>query len=175
MGAGSDFVMRRARPEDAAAMVEIYRPFIEQSCVSFEVEVPDPVEFASRIAKAQEAHEWLVAEDHRGLLGYAYGGKHRERAAYRFTAEVSAYVSDQAQGLGVGRSLYQALFRSLAELGYRNVVAGVTLPNDKSVAFHLSMGFALVGTYHSVGFKFEQWRDVAWYERKLDDGPPLNL
>jgi L-amino acid N-acyltransferase YncA len=174
MKADSDYVIRGARAEDAAAMVEIYRPFIEQSCVSFEVEVPLPEEFAARVNNAQDEHDWLVAENAQGLLGYAYGSKHRGRAAYQYTAEVSAYVSDQAQGIGVGRALYESLFRRLKELGYCNVVAGITLPNDKSTAFHLSMGFTLVGTYHGVGFKFEQWRDVAWYERKLRSGPPPN-
>jgi phosphinothricin acetyltransferase len=168
----SDLHIRPAVAADADAMVEIYRPHIEQSWASFELVTPTAAEMAARIAAAQERHEWLVAEASGEVLGYAYGGTHRAREAYRFTVEVSAYVAAAAQARGVGARLYERLFCRLAELGYCNAVAGVTLPNDASVAFHERLGFTPVGVYHRVGFKFGEWRDVAWYERQLREGPP---
>ncbi|MGC6487318.1 MAG: GNAT family N-acetyltransferase [Planctomycetota bacterium] len=168
----ADVTIRAARAQDAAAMVEIYRPHVEQSWASFELATPTADELAARVRRAQERHAWLVAEAAGAVLGYAYGGTHRARAAYRYTVEVSAYLAAHAQGQGVGARLYERLFERLRELGYCNAVAGVTLPNDASVAFHERCGFTPVGVYHRVGFKFGAWRDVAWYERPLRDGPP---
>ncbi len=153
-------------------MVEIYRPHVEDSWASFELVTPTAEEIAARVARAQERHDWLVADAFGEVLGYAYGGAHRAREAYRFTVEVSAYLAAGAQGRGVGAQLYERLFDRLAELGYCNAVAGVTLPNDMSVAFHERLGFTPVGVYHRIGYKFGAWRDVAWYERALRDGPP---
>ncbi|MFK7739708.1 MAG: N-acetyltransferase family protein [Planctomycetota bacterium] len=167
--------IRPARESDVPDLIEIYRPFIEQATTSFELEVPSVAEFAQRVAASQERHAWLVAEDDAGILGYAYGGAHRSREAYRYTAEVSAYLADRARGKGLGAQLYERLFVRLNELGYCNAVAGVTLPNDPSVAFHERMGFTSVGVYRRIGFKFGRWCDVAWYERPLREGDPDRL
>ncbi|MEC7724022.1 MAG: GNAT family N-acetyltransferase [Planctomycetota bacterium] len=164
--------IRPARAAYAAAMVEIYRPHIEGSWASFELVTPTAAEMAARVAKAQERHDWLVAAAGDEVLGYAYGVTHRARAAYRFTVEVSAYLGASVQGRGVGKQLYERLFERLAELGYCNAVAGVTLPNDQSVAFHERLGFTPIGVFRRIGYKFGAWRDVAWYERPLRDGPP---
>ncbi|MEC8652597.1 MAG: GNAT family N-acetyltransferase [Planctomycetota bacterium] len=164
--------IRPARAADAAAMVEIYRPHIEGSWASCELVTPTAAEMAARVAKAQERHDWLVAAAGDEVLGYAYGVTHRARAAYRFTVEVSAYLGASVQGRGVGKQLYERLFERLAELGYCNAVAGVTLPNDQSVAFHERLGFTPIGVFRRIGYKFGAWRDVAWYERPLRDGPP---
>lgn len=164
--------IRPARAADAAAMVEIYRPHIEGSWASFELVTPTAAEMAARVAKAQERHDWLVAAAGDEVLGYAYGVTHRAREAYRFTVEVSAYLGASVQGRGVGKQLYERLFERLAELGYCNAVAGVTLPNDQSVAFHERLGFTPIGVFRRIGYKFGAWRDVAWYERPLRDGLP---
>ena len=168
----ADLLIRPACADDAAAMVEIYRPHVEETCVSFELVAPTVDEFAQRVNKAQQRHDWLVAEADGTVLGYAYGVTHRAREAYRYTVEVSAYVREDAQRGGVGARLYGRLFARLAELGYCNAVAGITMPNDKSVAFHERMGFTHIGVYHRIGYKFDSWRDVSWYERSLRDGPP---
>ena len=169
---GAPFELRQARAGDAAAMVPIYRPFVEQSWVSFELETPDAAEFARRIASAQARHDWLVAERAGQVLGYAYGCAHRAREAYRYTVEVSAYLRSDVQGQGIGRALYERLFERLRGLGFCNAVAGITMPNDQSVAFHERLGFERIGVYHRIGFKMGEWRDVAWYERPLRHGPP---
>jgi len=166
--------IRRAEARDAAQMVAIYRPFVEHTVVSFEVTVPDEAEFADRIAAVVKTHEWLVAELDGSVVGYAYGGKHRSREAYRFSTEVSAYIAEGHRGRGIARQLYERLFERLAARGYCNALAGIALPNDASIAFHTSLGFARVGVYHGVGFKHDQWHDVAWYERRLREGPPAS-
>lgn len=166
--------IRRAHAADAAQMVAIYRPFVERTVVSFEVTVPDVAEFADRIATVVQTHEWLVAESQGAVVGYAYGGKHRAREAYRFSTEVSAYVADGHRGRGIAKQLYERLFERLAALGYCNALAGIALPNEASIAFHTSLGFTQVGIYRGVGFKHDQWHDVAWYERRLREGPPIS-
>jgi phosphinothricin acetyltransferase len=96
---------------------------------------------------------------------------HRERAAYRWSAEVSAYVHADAQRQGIGRLLYEALLEELARKGFCNALAGIALPNDASVAFHRSLGFEPVGVFKAVGRKFDAWHDVSWLQRRLRDAP----
>jgi phosphinothricin acetyltransferase len=121
-------------------------------------------------ARIRKAHVWLVAERNGGVVGYAYGGPHRERAAYNWTVEVSAYVDRDAQRSGVGRRLYTELFDRLKQGGYRLLVAGITLPNEASVGIHEALGFERVGVYKNIGFKNGQWYDVGWWQ--LDLGEP---
>ena len=163
--------MRPAVAADAAALLAIYRPFVETTAVSFETVAPSVDEFAARIAKAIAGWQWLVAERDGRCIGYAYGGLHRERAAYRWSAEVSAYVHQDYQRLGVGRALYMLLFDELAQKGYCSAYAGITLPNEASIALHRSVGFEPIGVFKAVGRKFGKWHDVAWYQRLLRDSP----
>ena len=165
--------IRSATEADAAALLAIYRPFVETSAVSFEMVAPNVEEFAARIAKALAGWQWLVAEREGRCLGYAYGGLHRERLAYRWSAEVSAYVHPSYHRQGVGRALYLRLFEDLTQKGYCNAYAGITLPNDASVALHRGVGFEPVGVFKSAGRKFGKWHDVAWLQRSLRDSPPF--
>ncbi len=165
----SELTIREATTADAAACVEIYAPIVEQTTTSFETEVPAVDEFAKRMRRCIATHAWLVAELDGRIVGYAYGGTHRTRAAYQWSAEVSAYVREGFRRRGVARSLYAELFDRLRERGYCNAFAGITLPNDSSVAMHVAMGFSFIGVYHKIGFKFDQWCDVAWYELRLRD------
>lgn len=118
-------------------------------------------------ARIRKAHVWLVAERDGKVVGYAYGGPHRDRAAYNWTAEVSAYVDRGAQRAGLGRSLYTELFDRLRAKGFRLLVAGITLPNDASVGIHEALGFERVGVYKNIGFKNGQWWDVGWWQLDL--------
>lgn len=160
-------LIRPARDDDVAAMLDIYRPYVENTAVSFEESVPSLDEFAARVRSVAAGWSWLVAEDAARIVGYAYGSSHRERAAYRWSVETSVYVAAAAQRCGVGRRLYEALFARLAAAGYCNAYAGIALPNDASVALHRAVGFVAIGTFPRVGFKFGQWRDVAWFHRPL--------
>lgn len=165
--------IRSATEVDAASLLAIYLPFVESSVISFETVAPTVEEFSARIRKTLESWQWLVAEQGGQCVGYAYGASHRERAAYRWSVEVSAYVEPNHHRQGIGRSLYSKLFADLAQLGFCNAYAGITLPNEASVALHRSVGFAFVGTFAAVGRKFGKWHDVAWFQRRLRDRPPF--
>jgi L-amino acid N-acyltransferase YncA len=166
-----DLVVREAAIADVPALLEIYRPFVTETAVSFETDPPTLEEFQARVLAAQTRWSWLVAERDGEVAGYAYGSAFRARAAYRFTAETSAYVGSAHRGFGIARTLYERLFDVLAAKGYANAYAGIALPNDASVAFHEALGFSHVGTFHRAGWKFGRWHDVSWWERRLRDTP----
>lgn len=164
--------IRPASERDAAVLLAIYRTFVETTAVSFETVSPTAEEFAARIVKVSAGWRWLVAERHGRCVGYAYATAHRERSAYRWSVEVSAYVDPAHHRQGVGRALYQQLLGDLTQAGFCNAYAGITLPNEGSVALHRSVGFESIGVFKSVGRKFGQWHDVAWLHRRLRDAPP---
>jgi L-amino acid N-acyltransferase YncA len=161
------FIVRPASRADAPALLAIYRPYVLGTAVSFELVSPTVEEFAARIAKVLPVWQWLVAEREGQCIGYAYGSRHRERPAYRWSVEVSAYVEPGHQRQGIGRTLYLQLFEALADKGFCNAYAGVTLPNEASVALHQAVGFRPIGVFPAVGRKFGTWHDVAWFHRPL--------
>jgi L-amino acid N-acyltransferase YncA len=172
--------IRLAEPADGPRVAEIYRPAVVSFASSFEVDPPDSVEMGRRIAAVTQRTPWLVGEEDGAVLGYAYAGVHRARAAYMWCVEVSAYVDPAAQRSGLGRSLYERLFAILSLQGFQNAYAGITLPNPASVGFHEALGFSMVGTYRRIGYKSGVWHDVRWYERSLgthapDPPPPRPL
>lgn len=160
--------VRQATPEDAAACRDIYAPFVSESWVSFEEEVPSPREMRRRIEGYGASHGWVVAEAEDGsLAGYAYGSPHRLREAYRFSCDVAIYVPQLRARQGVGRALYGALLPVLAEHGMHAAFAGIALPNPASIALHEAVGFTPIGIYREVGWKMGGWRDVGWWQRLL--------
>ena len=172
-------LIRAADPEgDAAACAAIYAPFVTDTAVSFEDAPPSPAAFAERIARLSRTHPYLVADEGGVAVGFAYGSPHRERPSYRWAADVSVYLAEQARGRGIGRALYAALLRQLTDQGMFVACAGITLPNAASVALHESLGFERVGVYRRIGWKAGSWRDVAWYQcplrevAQLDHRPP---
>lgn len=164
--------VRLAQGNDAAAILRIYAPFIKSTAVSFEICVPSEEEMKLRIESYLEHAPWLVYESAGKLLGYAYASKHRAREAYQWTVEVSAYVDGDYRNRGIARVLYSRLFSELKRMNFCLALAGITLPNEASVQFHSALGFVPVGVYRDVGFKFNSWHDVAWYQRRLKSGPP---
>ncbi len=167
-------IIRDAAGADAAACAAIYAPYVNATAITFEAEPPTPDEMRARIADAQRDHAWLVLEDSGRVVGYAYAGTLKARAAYRWSCEVSVYLELGRRRTGAGRALYAALFDRLADRGLRMAVAGMTLPNDASVGLHHALGFQPVGVYRRIGFKHGAWHDVAWMQRALvaDDAPP---
>ena len=159
--------VRDASPLDAEACAAIYAPYVTDTAITFEIEPPSATEMALRIADAQATHAWLVLEDEGQVVGYAYAGPMKPRAAYRWSCEVSVYLEFGRRRTGGGRALYEALFERLAERGFRTAVAGMTLPNDASVGLHTSMGFEEIGTYRRIGWKLDGWHDVHWRQRPL--------
>ncbi|WP_329003557.1 GNAT family N-acetyltransferase [Kribbella sp. NBC_00709] len=159
--------VRDASAADAEACAAIYAPYVTGSAITFEIDPPGAPEMAERIAQAQSTHAWLVAEDAGLVVGYAYGGPMKPRAAYRWSCEVSVYLEAGRRRTGAGRALYEALFTRLTHRGYRTAVAGMTLPNPASEGLHKSLGFEPIGTYRNIGWKLDNWHDVAWVQRPL--------
>ena len=159
-----------ADPErDADAVASIYRPAVESSIASFEVVPPDAAEMSRRMAGILARTPWLIMEDGKAPVGYAYAGPHRERPGYRWSVDISVYVAADLHGRGLGRRLYDELLSILRRQGFVNAYAGIALPNPASVALHEGIGMNLVGVYERVGFKFGAWHDVAWYGLRLSD------
>ena len=156
--------VRKSATGDAAAMRAIYAPYVLGSAISFEEDVPSEEDMESR---RKAAHVALVAENRGIIVGYAYGGVHRARPAYRFACDVSVYVDDRHHRQGIGRVLFQALLPELAQSGFHRAYGGIALPNDGSVALHEAFGFRHIGTFDEVGFKFGRWHDVGWWEKRL--------
>jgi len=156
--------IRDALPEDAGACAAVYAPYVEQTAITFELEPPSTRQMGERIAAAQRMHAWLVLEDGGRVVGYAYGGTFNQRAAYRWACEVSVYLEMGRRRTGAGRALYEALLPRLAARGYTTAIAGMTLPNEASLALHRRMGFETVGTYRDIGYKLGHWHDVAWMQ-----------
>jgi L-amino acid N-acyltransferase YncA len=171
------FTVRDATDDDAGACAAIYAPFVVGTTVSFETEPPSVDEMAGRIEKARRTHAWVVLEDGDRVVGYAYAGPVKERAAYDWSCEVSVYLEQGSGGRGGGRLLYEALFDRLAARGYRRAIAGMTQPNEASAALHRALGFEPIGVQRRIGWKHGAWCDVAWAQRDLgqDDGPPVPL
>lgn len=172
--------IRPVSDSDAEQIAMIYAPYVRDTAISFELDPPPADEMRARIAKTIESHPWLVCADDARVLGYAYAGKHRDRAAYRWSIDVSVYVDGAAHGRGIGRALYTALLPLVVAQGYRTAYAGITLPNAASVGLHEAVGFRLLAVYRGVGFKLGAWHDVGWWELELrarDAAPaePLTL
>lgn len=162
--------VRDASRTDAAACAAIYEPYVHDTAVTFELDAPSQTQMAQRVATAQRDYAWLVLEDRGRVVGYAYGGRFNARPAYRWACEVSIYLELGRRRTGGGRALYEALLEKLAGRGFCTALAGMTLPNEASVALHTAMGFEPVGTYRRIGFKLGAWHDVAWMQCRLEQG-----
>lgn len=163
-----DLTLRDACPGDAARVLEIYAPIVRETAISFETTVPSIDELALRIASARERHAWIAAEASSGVLvGYAYATDFRGRAAYARTCESTVYTAASHRARGVGRALMTELLRVLQARGFTSVVAGISLPNDASLALHTALGFSPVGTFEAVGTKFGRSHDVSFLQKMI--------
>jgi L-amino acid N-acyltransferase YncA len=159
--------IRPADPSrDAVCCAAIYRPFVTDGWVSFELDPPSPDEMARRMGEYAAAHAWLIAERDGAVAGYAYGSPHRARAAYSSSCDVAVYVDPAAARSGIGRALYGALLPLLATKCHA-AFAGIALPNEASIGLHEACGFTPLGVYREVGWKMGGWRDVGWWQRLL--------
>lgn len=161
--------IRAATPGDAAAIAAIYAPFVEETPISFEERAPGEEEIVDRITSTLVAYPWLVCERGREVVGYAKAGPLRSMDAYRWTVELTVYVTEDARRSGVATGLYTALLELLDRQGYRSAYAALVVPNPESVAFHERMGFEPVGTFPRVGYTQGSWRDVRWLYRPIED------
>lgn len=169
--------VRYARPEDAGAILNIYAPYVKDTAVTFEYDVPEAEAFAERIRNISNVYPYLVCEAEGGVVAYAYASKHMERAAYGWDVQTSIYAAPGVQGQGLGRRLYGVLLALLRVQGCRNAYAVITVPNAQSVEFHAALGFSMIGVFRRTGYKLGRWHDVAWMEQGLGsyDTPPAPL
>ncbi|MEM9740874.1 MAG: N-acetyltransferase family protein [Pseudomonadota bacterium] len=168
----------RANAGDAGAIANIYRPYVEESWISFEGDAPDDNEIARRIESAGDKYPWLVVRNAKGeAAGYAYAGPHRSRYAYRTSVDVAIYMSHAVQGKGLGKRLFGTLLDILTGQNFIMAYGGIAQPNPASMALHSAMGFEEIARYSNVGFKQGAWRDTVWMQRPLAPSriPPADL
>lgn len=168
--------IRAAKPEDAKALLAIYAPYVTETAVTFEYEIPTLEEFEGRICHTLEKYPYLVAEEDGEIIGYAYAGVFKGRPAYDRSAETSIYLRWDRRKKGVGRKLYEALEQALVLQNILNVNACITYIEKEdeyvtknSAQFHEHMGYRLVGKFHACGYKFGRWYDMIWMEKHLGE------
>lgn len=159
--------IRIATEKDIPAMLEIYRPYVEHTTYSFEYEVPSLNTFTQRFYDHTAQFPWLVWDENGTVLGYAYAGAPWERAAYRWCAEVSIYLSPKIQGRGIGRALYERLEQILRSQGYRLAYAVITSENQNSLDFHCHVGYTYRAEFPQCGYKMGKCLGVVWLEKRL--------
>ena len=168
--------IRLAKPSDARSLLDIYAPYVENTAITFEYEVPTIEDFAIRIEKTLEKYPYLVAEEDGVVLGYAYASTYYARAAYDWAVELYVYVSQDARGKGVGSKLYDALEDLLDQMGYVHFLACISLPNEASLALHRKRGYQQVAHFPKIGYKFNRWHDIVWLQKSLDkEARPIKL
>lgn len=168
--------IRTATERDAKALLDIYAPYVEQTAITFEYEVPTLTEFRARIRHTLEKYPYLVAEKEGKILGYAYVSPFKERAAYDWAVETSIYVDKTVKRCGVGGKLHNALEEVLKQMGILNMEACIGVPetddeylDHNSMHFHAHLGYRLVGTFKKCGYKYDRWYDMIWMEKLIGE------
>lgn len=177
---GPGRIFRLAKEADAGRLRDIYRPYVTDTAVTFEYDVPSVAEFASRIRHISAQYPYLVCEEGGEIAEYAYLSPFRERAAYDWDVETSVYIEERFQNRGIGSGFYARLLAFAEELGYYNAYGVVTLPNAGSLALHRAFGFEDAGIWHRCGYKLGRWHDVICLERHLgnfdrEPVPPISI
>lgn len=168
--------IRVATVRDVPAILAIYRPYIEQTAITFEYDVPSEDEFRARFLSVSAVGPWLVWEEQGEILGYAYGAPAFERKAYAWCADLSIYLKPSAFGRGIGRALYEKTEALLQAQGYRVLYALVTSANQPSVAFHKALGYRETANFPHCGYKLGKWHGVMWLEKDVgEDTPPTDF
>lgn len=167
-------MIRNAVLSDVPVMLDIYRPYILETAITFEYDVPTQEEFEARFRSITIKYPWLVWEENGTILGYAYASPFQARAAYQWDADMSIYLRQDCRGNGIGRALYLALENSMKQLGYHVLYGVVTSANEVSCRFHEALGYRALATFEQTGFKFGRWYGITWYEKRIRDGIPEN-
>ena len=160
--------IRPATTADAAAICEIYNHYVLTTTISFELEAVSTEEMAQRIVEVSAIFPWLVYEENNELAGYAYLTNWRTRSSYRYSAESTVYLKENYRGKGIGAALYQALIEKSKALSLHSLIGGIALPNNASIALHEKLNFKKVAHFQQVGYKFNQWVDVGYWQLLLE-------
>ena len=178
MSTSDRITIRTARPEDAAALLSIYAPYVEHTAITFEYDVPSPEEFTARVRSTLQKYPYLAAVENGVIVGYAYAGAFHPRAAYGWTAEASIYLAHGCRHQGLGKRLYHALEECLKMQGVLNLNACVAVPEQEdeyltrnSLGFHTHLGFRPVGSFTRCGYKFGRWYNMVWLEKLMGEHP----
>ena len=170
--------IRSATPEDAGRLLEIYAYYVVNTAITFEYDVPTLEEFRARIVQTLAKYPYLVLEEDGVIVGYAYAGVFKNRAAYLYSCETSIYIDRDKRRNGYGRILYEALEEALKAIGIKNLYAciGDPISEDEyltkdSESFHRRLGYTKVGSFHKCGYKFGRWYDMIWMEKFIGDHP----
>lgn len=168
--------IRVATPQDAEVLLAIYAPYVTDTAITFEYEVPSLTEFRERIRHTLERYPYLVMEQDGEILGYAYAGPFKERAAYDWAVETTIYVKQGMKKQGIGRKLYQVLEDTLIRQNILNLNACIGYPTVEdeyltrnSMEFHQHLGYRLVGQFYQCGYKFGRWYDMVWMEKLVGE------
>ena len=164
--------IRSAQPSDIPAITRIYTHAVLHGTASFEIEPPSEAEMARRQRVLFDGgHPYLVAEADGVVLGYAYAGPYRARPAYRWSVEDSVYIAPEAHRRGIGRTLLESLIAESERRGFRQMIAVIgDSAQTPSIELHRALGFRLIGTIASVGFKHGRWLDSVLMQRALGRG-----
>ena len=175
---------RSACEDDAKALLDVYAPYVEETAITFEYEVPSVEEFRRRVRTVLEFYPYIVAEYDGKIIGYAYASAFHPRAAYKWAVELSIYLDMDCRGLGLGRKFYELLEAILKEQHFLNLYASIAKIDcddqhltDASVKFHACLGYKTIGTFLKCGYKFNTWYDTVWMEKIIGvhETPPLPL
>ena len=178
--------IERVTEQDAQALLEIYEPYVRETAISFEYQVPTEEEFRRRIRGISAKYPYIKAVENGQILGYAYAGSFKSRSAYDWAVETTIYVRRDCRKQGIGRQLYEKLEQSLKQMGICNLNACIActetpdahLTND-SMHFHEKLGYQPVGIFHQCGYKFGSWYDMIWMEKLIApheaDQPPVQF
>ena len=169
-------MIRSAVVSDAERLLEIYSYYVENTAISFEYKTPDLNEFRNRIENTLKKYPYLVIEENGVIMGYAYAGVFKGRAAYDHCCEVTIYLDHDSKGNGYGRALYNALEKELKKIGIINLYACIGDPiiedeylTKNSEHFHQHMGYTKVGDFHKCGYKFGRWYNMIWMEKIIGE------
>ncbi|MGN0641880.1 MAG: GNAT family N-acetyltransferase [Huintestinicola sp.] len=168
--------IERVNMSDAEELLSIYAPYVSDTAVSFEYEVPSLSEFQERIHNISSLFPYIKATENNTIFGYAYASSFKFRKAYDWSVEVTVYVRNDSKRSGIGSALYCVLENSLKDMGVLNMNACIAIPkgedkylNNDSFNFHRKMGFVTVGTFHDSGYKFNRWYDMIWMEKMIGE------
>lgn len=170
-----DLVIKTASLKDAPRLLEIYRPYVLKTPITFEYDVPTVTEFASRIETTLKKYPYIVAVVDDKIVGYAYTSPFKTRAAYQWAVETSIYLDLDYKGSGIGTALYQRLEEISKQQNIINMNACITYGNPESIAFHEKFGYKQVAHFTKCGYKFDRWHDMIWMEKMLGDHPKQPL
>jgi L-amino acid N-acyltransferase YncA len=158
-------MIREPRTGDEAAICRIYNHYVARTSVTFSTEPIAESNMAAEIAAVSDKFPWVVWEEEGCVLGYAAASEWKSRCAYRFSVETTIYLDPEAGGRGIGTKLYQELLERVHAAGHHSALGGIALPNPASVALHEKLGFVKVGHLKEVGWKFDQWVDVGYWQK----------